>query len=135
MIDHLDAIKAALAPLGYPVHLIQVSGSTSLPYLLLWSSSGRLAGATLDDVRNDIDDSVGVTAAGVTGESALRVAQRARAVLTPGGMGGLAVPGRRAWLRHYDSRPAFVDRDALIPGTSSYPVTAVDMYRLISTPA
>jgi hypothetical protein len=141
---HLDAIRAVLAPLGYPVHFVEAPTSNLAdgtrqvpvpPYLVIWSSLGALSGAALDNVRADIDDTFGVTYVAGTPEAALVVGQRVRDVLTPLGFGDLSVPGRRAWVRHEDSRPIQVDRDVVARDLNRHPAYGVELFRLISTPA
>jgi hypothetical protein len=133
---HVEALKVALATL-YPVHLIDASGVTSFPYLLLWGSFATPGGEVgLHDAQTDIVDLFGVTSVAATPEGVLTVRQRVRGVLTPGGRPGrLNVAGHAVWVRLEDSRPIDVDRDVTIPTTGRHPAFGVDMYRLTSTPA
>lgn len=138
MREHVTAIKAALAPLGYPVHFVAVPGDDpAYPYVLLWTSAGvPSADLPVCDEATDLDDTVGVTGVGLSAEAVLAVLGRVRGVLSPsGGAGALTVPDRAAWLRLRDSRPVQADRDVTVSGTNQHPFFGVDLYRLVSTPA
>lgn len=137
MIAHVAAIKAALAPLGYPVHFTAVPPGVSNggPHLLLWTSAGNLDVLALDGMAREIDTQVGLTHVTGTPEGVLVMTARTRAVLAPLGLGELEVEGWRSWLRLVDSRPVQIDRDVPITGTNRFPAYGVDMYRLLATPA
>ena len=131
MIAHLAAIKALVSPL-MPVYIGDATGATVLPYSLLWASGG-LPGVeqAVDAIRTDIDTTIGVTTVATTAEGALIAQKRVRGVLAPGGSAkSLTVSGRIAWVV-LDGPPfTAVDRDV-----TPHVVWAMDVYRLISTPA
>ena len=131
MLAHLTAIKALVSPL-MPVYIGDATGATVLPYSLLWASGGTPG--TEQDVtgtRTDLDTTVGVTTVATTAEGALIAQKRVRGVLVPGGAPkSLTVAGRTAWLLLFDSQPVTIDRDV-----TPHVAVAVDVYRMISTPA
>lgn len=138
MLAHLEAVRAALEPLGYGSHLISVTDPIPAPpYWLIWSSVGRTVAPTVDDAHTDIEDFVRLTAVAATPEFVYGMHAQARDILTPGGLPGrLEVAGRSAWLRPAGFEPPSVEVDfpVVIPGTSLHPHYAVDIYRLTSTP-
>lgn len=129
---HIDAIRALLAPAGYPVHFIEVPGAPTYPYVLLWTSSGRMEPEALCDEIEDLNDVLGATAVGVTAEAVLTVQRKIRPLL---GDSSPSVPGRSVSLRYFDSQPVQVDRDATLPTPNLHPKFGVDLYRLRSVPA
>lgn len=136
MREHVTALKAALAPLGYPVHFVDVVGEPAYPYVLLWTSAGTPSTELPLCDTADIDDTVGVTGVGLSPEAVLAVLSRVRGVLSPSGRPvPLTVPGRAAWTRLRDSRTVQADRDVTVTGTNRHPFYGVDLYRLVSTPA
>lgn len=136
MIAHVAALKALLAPLGYPVHFTEAPAAPTMPYVLLWTSGGSPSlEASIVGETSTHDSSLGVTVVAGTPDGVLIVQERVRATLTPLGVGTLTVPGRLAWLRLMDSRPVAVDPAVTITATGKHPAYGVDMYRLVSTPA
>lgn len=135
VIGELAAITTLLGPLGLPIFDTDATGATGYPRIVLWTSTGRMAGATLDDVRGDVEGMVGVKVTAAT-PAAVRIhAAAVRAALTPTGLRDLTVTGRRARLEHFDSRAVQVDRDVTIPGTNTHPAFADELFWLVSTPA
>lgn len=137
MLAHIDAIKAALAPLGWPVHFVTVPEAPTFPYVLLWSGSGDPAAEVpVCGPMDDLEAVVGVTAVAGTPEGALIVQKAVRAALSPGdARKPLPVSGRSASLARSGGQRVQVDRDVKIPGTDTSPAFAVDLYDLHSTPA
>lgn len=134
---HVDALKAMLAPLGYPVHFVEVPAPATYPYVLLWAGVGAPGlEQAVDDVRQDIDTTLGVTGVGSSPESALALLEKVRTVFAPGGHHAtVVVTGYQTTLRLYDSRTVTLDVDVTLSGTSRHPAYGVDLYRLIATPA
>ena len=133
MNDLIAAVKAALQAAGLTVFDTQVPGSPAFPYVLLWSTSGRMTSVALSDEQTVLADQLGVTSVGLTGDSVRLTARRVRSVLngwTPGVLGDRNVDP----MRLDDSRPLAVDRDAPVVG-AVHPITGVDLYRISSTPA
>lgn len=129
---HVTAIRAALTTASVTNYFIDVPAAPTFPYVLLWTSAGRMVSLDLCGIRSALDDTLGVTAVGKTAESALAVQAKARAVLDGH---AFVVPSRRMDdLRLYDAQPVQVDRDAPLPGTG-YAKYCVDLYRISSTPA
>lgn len=131
----IDAVKALLSP--RTVYFVDVPATPTYPYVLLWTSAGS---PSLDqDVTGsfgDTDDMLGVTVAAATPEAALAASASARAALFPGDLPRvLTVTGRSATLTLTDSRPVAVDTDVTLTATGRHPAFAVDVCRLISTPA
>lgn len=102
-----------------------------MPYVLLWTGTGRppveesVAGSTV------FEDDLGVTAVAALPLGVLSVQERARAALAS--VPADVVAGRRLSLSRYDSRPVQVDRD--VTYSTGHPAYGVDMYRLVSVPA
>lgn len=131
----VDALRAALTDAGLTNYFVDVPDAPTLPYVLLWLSPG--APPLEDSVapQGDLETQLGVTNVGATPEAALVTAGLSRAALVSFAVGSTAVVGRVTWVNLYDSRPVRVDRDATTPAVDRHPATAVDMYRLRSTPA
>jgi hypothetical protein len=128
----IDAIKALLAPLGYPVYYVDAPDRPTMPYVLLWGSSGVPSSEQAIVGPGDLTDLLGITTVAATPEAVLIVRSRVRTVLDdsrPTSAGSLV------WLNLADSRPTAVDRDVTDPTTNRHPAYGVDMYRLIAVPA
>lgn len=127
MRDHIEAIKALAAPLGYPIYYVDVPEDPKPGYVLLWSSpGGPLAEASVEPV-GDFTDELGVTAVAATPLGVLDLHGKLRHVLNGARP---VVEGREVWLNLFASQRVTVDRDV----TPHVPY-GVDLYRLISTPA
>lgn len=130
---HLDAAKAILEGIGYPVHIGDVPGSATYPYVLLWSSAGNLDSPAMCGEQSDLNDLMRVTMTATTSHAALFMAPTIRQALI--GV-RLAVPGRFVQpLRLSGSEPVRVDSQVTLPRTSRHPAFVVDSYRVISEPA
>lgn len=128
---HLEAVADLIAPLGYAVYLVDVPTSPAFPYVLLWSSAGRLIADAICDEQTDLDDLLGVTNVGGSPAAAMTVAGAVRTVLMD------AEPDVDGWsslLRLFDTRTVEVDREVTIPELGRHPSYAVDIYRYRSTP-
>lgn len=131
MREHIAAIEALLAPLGYETYYVDVPETPTLPYVLLWGSSGTptaerpIGFPDLDD--DDLTDLLGVTCVAGTAYGVLTVRSLVRGVLNDSRPD---VVGRFVELHLFDSRDTQVDRDV----TPHVPF-GVDMYRLVSNPA
>lgn len=135
MNEIIAALKAALVAAGLRVYDTTVPSSAAVqyPYVLLWSSPGRMTSVSLAGQRTALDDTFGATTVGITPEQVRLAAKTARAVmdgLEPGVLAGQHVDE----VRLFDSRPIAPDRDFPLVG-GSYPMTGVDIYRVSSTPA
>lgn len=137
MLAHIEAIKAALVPLGWQVHYVSVPESPVFPYVLLWSGSGDPGSEpSLCGPMDDVEAVVGVTVVAGSPEGVLTVQSAVRAVLSPGdARTPLVVAGRSASLKRTTGQAVQVDRDVKIPGTNTSPAFSVDLYDLHSTPA
>lgn len=138
----VEAIRNALAPLGMGFHYVRVDGPLTLkdyPYHLLWPSTGRPYGeAGLDGTDEAVSAVLGLTTVALTPAAAREKGHAARAILFPSGRPlELVVPGRCARIGWTAFGATQEDRNAPLPGAGQpgYPVTWVDMYRLISYPA
>lgn len=133
---HIDAVKTLLAPWGMPVHYGDVpddpSHPTTYPYVLLWSSAGRMISDEVCGTPDDLNDLLGVTTVAATADAALVAVRKVRSYL----MGKRpSVAGRYVQpLRLADSRPVEVDEQVSLPDTNRHPAYLVDLYRLISEP-
>lgn len=130
------AVKARLVALGDTVHEIAATGHLTYPYYILWSSTGNApAERSVRAETTDIDDYVGVTTVGLTAGSVRDGAAAARGALCPNGLpSSLTVTGRVVVLTFSEARPIQADTDVTLTA-GVHPLFAVDLYRLISTPA
>jgi hypothetical protein len=131
MRQHIAAIEATLAPLGYQTYYVDVPETPPLPYVLLWSTSGtrteeRPVGfpAPIDD---DLTDLIGATCVAATAYGVLTLRAAVRCVLDDSRP---TVPGRYVELHLFDSQRTQTDREV----TPHVPY-GVDLYRLTSVPA
>lgn len=129
---HLLAIKALIQPLGYPVHIGDVAGSATYPYVLLWASGGDVRADELDGAQDDLNDLVGVTMVASSADAALMIPPAVRAALIGARP---VVAGRHVQpLRLYDSQRVQSDPQITLPSNNRHPAFVVDLYRLISEP-
>lgn len=125
------AVRAALdAALTWTVYDTTVPTAPTFPYVLLWGSGGMASTETLAGAA-DLSDRLGVTMAAGTADGVRQVIAATRAVLD--GL-TLTVEGRHVELHLWDSRAIQVDLGVTIPGTSTHPAFAVDIYTLTSVP-
>lgn len=136
---HLDAMKASLEPLGYPVFAVWAEDDAlaALPYLVIevpgWD---RAAEDSLDDMSDSLLTDVRVKAVAGTPEGVLSVLSRVRGAWSPSGAWtSLTVPDRVARIHYERSEFVGVDRDFVIPGSTRHPAFGVDTYTLSSEPA
>ncbi len=130
---HIAAIEALLEPWGMPVYYGDVDDDPTYPYVLLWSTGGRLVSDEVCGTQDDLNDLLGVTVVADTTEGALAAVAKVRAHLL--GQRPL-VSGRHVQpLRLTDSRPIEIDEQVTLPDTNTHPAYVVDLYRLISEPA
>ena len=132
---HMEAVKAMLEPLGRDVYLVDVPEGSTLryPYIILWSTTGRMISETLCGTQSDLDDLLGVTCVGMSPEAVWSVSSLPRGLLLDEAPN---VEGRHvAELRLYDTQSVQADRDVTLPNTNRHPYFGVDLYALRSTPA
>lgn len=134
MRDHLDAIAARLAPLGYVTHLYAAPEITG-QYLILggrgWDDGVEEGLAPTDD----LDTVVPITAVTGTPAGAEKMLRLVRAELSPGRQPTrLAVPGRSAHVMFVRSELIGVDQSVKITGTDRHPGYGVESYRVVSDP-
>lgn len=127
---HVAAIRALVTP-HYPAHVVEVEGSPTYPYVLLWLS-GRLVADSLCDEPADLDDTLGVTMVGLTADAVMAMQKILRDTLHGARP---VVAGRSVELRLRDSRTIQADRDIQLTGSTAHPKFGVDLYRLVSVPA
>lgn len=144
MMDHLKAVAAKLAELGYPVHIGWAYGSTdttvpAVPYIVLagpgWGiDPAEMPVAGADDA---LDAPMRLTAVGGNPEAAGIVLGRARALLSPRmAATPLTVDGRSsASIQYTRSEFIGVDRDVTITNTNRHPGVGVESYRIRSDAA
>lgn len=130
VLDHVDAVTAALETAGLSVYLggapPGVKPTDAGPFIVLYPEPGMVTAASLADNRVDFSAVVQLTCVGLTAEQALNVCDRARAALTP----ALTVAGRVSWRpEHLDGQPVRRDDDVTPPN-----FYAVARYRLRSIP-
>ncbi len=132
----IAAVKARLTPLGKAVHEIEVTGTLTYPYYLLWSSAGNPpVERSVRAETTDVDDYIGVTTVAVTVSSLHDAMAAARGALCPSGLpSALTVTGRVATLDFSEARPIQADNDVTLT-SGVHPLYGVDLYRLVSIPA
>ena len=133
---HLDALRAALSPLGYTTHLFAAPAVTA-QYLILssrsWESGDESALCGTD---RSLDTEVRVTAVTGTPEGVAIMLDRVRALLGPDDdWAPLVVTGRVAQTHFARGEFIGVDDSVKITGTNRHPGVGVDSYRLVSEPA
>lgn len=130
---HIDAIRVLLEPYGKPVHFVDVPEAPTYPYVLLWTSAGRMVSDEVCGKLDDLNDILGVTIVGATPDAVLVATPRVRSYLMDKQP---QVANRHVQpLRLFDSQNVDVDTDVTVPATNRHPAFAVDLYRLISEPA
>lgn len=130
---HIDAIKALLVPSGYDVFYSDAPETPTYPYVLLWSTTGRMVSDSLCGTQDVLDDLLGVTSVGANPDAALIVSSRVRGYLLGAHP---VVAGRYVHeLRLHDSQRVQVDRDVTMPQTNRHPSFGVDLFALKSDPA
>lgn len=135
MRTHLDAIRGALAPLGYTTHLWAAPAVTP-QYLILSARSWQQGDEpALCGTDRALDTEVRVTAVAGTPEGVEVMLRRVRGVLGADWTVLPVVTGRVAQTRFERSEFIGVDRDAVITNTDRHPAVGVDSYRLVSEPA
>lgn len=126
VLDHVDAVTAALTAQGLTVYLGGAPAGQSAPYCVLYPDPGMPVRASLADDRVNFITVVQITCVGTTAEQALNYADRASSALSA----PLPVTGRTAWRpEHLDGMPVQRDDDVTPPV-----FYAVGRYRLRSTP-
>lgn len=136
MIRHLQAMKSLIEAAGFEVWLIDATGSTRWPRVTITPAYARPGvDRPLSGSRDDIDEDVRVTSAGLAAESVVPVAARVRAILSPGnGPGRLDVPGRSAAVQFVRRELTGVDRGITDTATDRHPIYTVETFRLVSVP-
>lgn len=130
---HIEAIRALLTGLPYTVYYGDVQGAPTYPYVLLWSTTGRLVSDEVCGTQDDLNDRIGVTMVAAEPLAVLDVVRHVRAALIGARP---TVPGRHVQrLRLADSQNIQPDESVRLPRTNSHPLYGVDLYRLISEPA
>lgn len=127
MREHVAAVEALLAPLGYATYYVDVPAKPAAAYVLLWGSSGTPSDETTLGRPDDLTDLLGVTCVAATAYGVLTVRSKVRSVLD---CAQPNVPGRFVELHLFDSRDTQVDRDV-----TPHVAYGVDLYRLTSVPA
>jgi hypothetical protein len=130
VLDHVDAVKAALVAEALTVYLGGAPPGTTptdtTPYVVLYPDPGHAVTASLADDRTGFQAVFQLTCVGLTAEQALNVSDRARAALTD----APTVAGRASWRpEQLDGQP--VKRDDDITPPVFY---AISRYRLRSIP-
>ena len=106
--------------------------SITYPYVLLWSSAGRLLSDEVCGTPDDLNDLIGVTTVAADAMGCLTAVGKVREALIGKAP---AVAGRHTQrLRLFASEQIRPDESVRLPDTNTYPVYAVDQYRLISEP-
>jgi|SRR5690625_3781794 len=128
LIDSL--IERVQSETPYKAYFGEVTGTPQYPYVLLWTSTGKLEQNTLA-CEHDLSDRLGVTMVATTSQGVLSMSSHVRRALTG------YQPESETWLVEtlrppYDSQPIERDRDVNIPN-HGYPSYAVDLYRLAGT--
>lgn len=130
-LDHLRAVQTLLA--GLPVTFYddgQVPTEPTFPYAVMFAGTPDETSTALCGTSNHATFAFQITAVGMSSESALAVADAARALLLDVRP---AVAGRScSRIRKAYARPVTTDHDVTLPGTNRHPQYAVDGYEFDS---
>ena len=130
---HIAGVTALLSHLPYQVYYGDVTGAPTYPYVLLWSTTGRMISDEVCGTQDDLNDLLGVTMVAVQPLAVLDVVRHVRAALIGKRP---VVAGRHCQrLRLFDAQNIRPDESVKLPNTNTHPVFGVDQYRLISEPA
>ena len=128
---HAAAVISLLS--GVTVYDGDVPADPSYPYVAFYLSPvlAHENDLTMASLRQEYD--VHLTCVGATAASARIMADKVATALLDQSP---SVSGRQCWpMRVVFANRAHEDRDMFIPGTATYPVYMVTVYRLISIPA
>ena len=144
MIATLGAVKSALTPLGYPVHLFVNEGITEttvpeVPYLVIApaNSTGLLPEElSVCGADDSIEFDLRVTAVSYPADAVPKIQARVRGVLAPGlGVARVPLPGRFVTTAYQRTEvTSQFDRDMTVTQSNRHPSWGVDTYRLSSQP-
>jgi hypothetical protein len=127
------AVRALLDTLGFDVFYVDApTRPDALPYVVLVTSSGRMAGPALCADLTDLDELMRVMVVDTTPEGVIDTHEQIRATLH-GAHPPVAGRAVTVWL--LTSEPVGVDRDMTLVSTNRHPAYGVDIYRLTSVPA
>lgn len=133
--EHLEAVKAQLASLGYTTWLFWAD-EVSRQYVVLdgrsWDRPAEMPVAQLTD---DLDTEFRVKAVAGTTSGAAIMLNRLRALLSPQ-LGPTQIPmaGRAVTVVFVRGEFIDVDQSTTIASTGRHPAVGVDTYRLVSQP-
>lgn len=125
----IEAVRDLINDAGVATYFVDVPERPTYPYVLVWSSPGRVVTTSLSDDDDYLDDVIGLTYVAEISESVLDLAGLVRPLVrrTRFSLGGGVV----GWLRHHDSQTVQVDRSVNIPGVG-HPAFAVDLLRVVT---
>ncbi|OQO89928.1 hypothetical protein B1813_18995 [Saccharomonospora piscinae] len=130
ILDHHQAVLDLLAGLPVTLHDGQVPDRPTFPYAVLFGDTGNERSTRLCATSDRADWRFQVTSVGLTVESALIVADAARALLIDARP---VVVGRSCGpIRRETSIPVRPDTDVTDPDTNRHPMFAVDTYHFVS---
>lgn len=146
MLDHVDAVKAALAHLPYNVYFAWAVNNPAedvhppYPYIVLEPRTERRPDEMpVSQSTGEVSFVLWVRAVGRTATSVIRVQQHARAALAPSYTPHrIPLAGRSfhlSWLGSEGDSLSWVDRDVTLPQTNLHPSVSVSAYRAWSEPA
>lgn len=139
MLATLEAIKAVLTPLGYPIYLMSAEGPTDIevppvPYLVLAPANGTglipaelpVCGSSAEHLEFDLR----VTAVSYPADAPVKVQDRVRGVLAPGlGISRVPAENRFVTVAYLRTEVASqMDRDMHVTKSNRHPSWGVDSY-------
>ena len=128
----IDSVIARLAAHGVTAYWLEVPDKPTWPYVVLWSTAGRLRRETYAATADHLADRLGVTMVSQSALGVLDHAANVRSVLD-----GWA-PTSPTWhlvpLALWDSQQAQPDLAVKLPVTGRHPYYAVDLYELRGEP-
>ena len=128
----VDSVIARLAAHDVAGYWLEVPDKPTWPYVVLWSTVGRLRRETYAATADHLADRLGVTMASQSALGVLDHAANVRAILDGW------TPAATAWdmapLALWDSRQAQPDLAVKLPATGRHPYYAVDLYELRGEP-
>ena len=128
----IESVIARLAAHDVTGYWLEVPDKPTWPYVVLWSTVGRLRRETYAATADHLADRLGVTMASQSALGVLGHAANVRAILDGW------TPAATAWdmapLALWDSQQAQPDLAVKLPATGRHPYYAVDLYDLRGEP-
>lgn len=133
MNEHLQALRSLTATL-LPTYLHRAPQDAPAAYFI-WMApgGGRTDEPSICGTSTELNAPLRLLCRGATGEAVSIKLDKARALLSPGGIASpVTVAGRSAFLSYTRSEFIMPDLDVILPETNTHPFYGIDTYQLIS---